>query len=45
MKQVSSSSIDHGGGKRRSGNCAAGMSVALTVVKPSGLAKHAHEPP
>ena len=31
------SSTDHGGGKRRSGNSATGMSVALTVVKPGGF--------
>jgi len=28
---------DHGGEKRRSGNSATGMSVALTVVKPGGF--------
>ncbi len=31
------SSTDQGGGKRRSGNSATGMIVALTVVKPGGF--------
>ena len=35
-KQASSASTDQGGGKRRSGNSAPGMSV-LTVVKPRGF--------
>jgi hypothetical protein len=37
IKQAPNSSIDQGGGKRRSGNSATGMSVALTVVKPGGF--------
>jgi hypothetical protein len=34
---ASNSSTVQGGGKRRSGNSATGMSVALTVVKPGGF--------